>query len=91
VANHKSAIKRIKQNDKRRLRNKMVRSALRTQVNKTNTAIEASGPEAAAQVVKTESMLDKAANKGIIPKKRAARKASRLAKRLNAGKTTQGS
>jgi small subunit ribosomal protein S20 len=89
VANHKSAIKRIKQNAKRRLRNKSARSALRTQVNKATEAL--TGDVAAAVVAfrEAESLLNKTASKGIIPKKRAARKTSRLAKRLHALQTAQ--
>ncbi len=90
MANHKSAIKRIKQNAKRQLRNKSARSALRTQVNKATAALSGDAATAAVVVRATEVLLHKTASKGIIPKKRAARKTARLAKRLHALQSAQG-
>jgi small subunit ribosomal protein S20 len=85
VANHASAIKRARQNDKRRNQNRSARAATRTQVRSAGEAIAAaveSGDAAAAQkaLQSATSVLARAATKGVIPKKRAARKTSRLAK-----------
>lgn len=84
MANHKSAIKRIRQNEKRRVRNKSVKSNLRTRVRQFEVAVE-SGDVAAAKAayLVAESTLDRAASKGVIPRARAARKTGRLAKRLH--------
>ncbi|MGD9798121.1 MAG: 30S ribosomal protein S20 [Acidimicrobiia bacterium] len=82
MANIKSQIKRNLQNEKRRLRNKAVRSELKTRVkNAVTTASTETGPEALRLAVKR---IDKAAAKGVIHKNAAARRKSRLAKRVAA-------
>jgi small subunit ribosomal protein S20 len=84
VANIKSQIKRNRQNEKRRVRNKTVRSELRT---RTKTAVSAAetGAENAAETERLAmKRIDKAAQKGVIHKNAAARRKSRLAKRLAA-------
>ncbi len=83
MANIKSQIKRNKQNEKRRLRNRVVRGATRKAVVKARTAIE-SGEQAVSReaVIMAVSALDKAAEKGVIHKNNAARRKSRLMKRL---------
>ena len=82
MANIKSQIKRNKQNEKRRLRNKSVRSELRTRVK----AAEAAATEGAEDLVEATRVamkrIDKAAAKGVIHKNEASRRKSRLAKRL---------
>ena len=85
MANHKSAIKRIRQNTKRAARNRHVRTGMRRVVKALGTAID-SGDATAAQagLVAAEKSLRGAASKGVIPKSRADRKVSRLAKRVNA-------
>lgn len=84
MANHKSAQKRIRQNEKRRMRNKTVRTAMRTVVKSCRTALTGSDAEEAQQKFRAaERSLRRAASKGIIPKARADRTVSRLAKRLN--------
>ncbi len=84
MANHKSAEKRIRQNEKRRIHNKTIRTDMRTTVKKGRTALEGDDVEAArAQVRAAEKSLRTAASKGIIPKKRADRTVSRMNKRLN--------
>ena len=84
MANIKSAIKRNKQNEKRRIRNRVVRGRARTLVTKARTAI-VKGDEAATTAVATAiSALDRAAGKGVIHKNNAARRKSRLMKRLAA-------
>jgi small subunit ribosomal protein S20 len=82
VANIKSQIKRNKQNEKRRLRNRAVRSELRT---RTKSAVEATtqGDEGADDNVRLAmKRIDKAAAAGVIHKNQAARRKSRLMKRL---------
>lgn len=83
MANIKSAIKRNKQNEKRRIRNRVVRGRARTLVTKARTAI-VKGDEAATAVATAISALDRAAGKGVIHKNNAARRKSRLMKRLAA-------
>ena len=82
MPNIKSAIKRVKVNQKKNLRNRMVRSALRTTVKKYETAV-AAGSADAAMLSLTASAIDKAATKGVISKNAANRKKARMAKRLN--------
>ncbi len=85
MANIKSAIKRNKQNEKRRLRNRVYAGAARTQIKKAHTVIESGDLEEARQVTqKAIRALDKAAEKGILHKNNAARRKSRLMKRLSA-------
>ena len=84
MANIKSQIKRNRQNEKRRIANKAVRSELRTRTKNAVTAADAgaeNAPEAARIAMKR---IDKAATKGVIHKNAAARRKSRLAKRLAA-------
>ena len=80
MANIKSQIKRNKQNEKARLRNKAVRSNLKTRIKSAETA--AGGEESEATLRTAISTIDRAATKGVIHKNAAARKKSRLVKRL---------
>lgn len=83
MANIKSAIKRNKQNEKRRLRNRVYAGRARTFVKKARTAIEDGTVEDARQAtLQAISALDRAAEKGIIHKNNAARRKSRLMKHL---------
>ena len=83
MANIKSQIKRNRQNEKRHARNKAVRSELKTRVKRAITAAQ-QGEENAAEIATTAiKRLDKAASKGIIHKNAAARRKSRLQKRIN--------
>jgi small subunit ribosomal protein S20 len=84
VANIKSQIKRNRQNEKARLRNKAVRSELKTRVKVAEAAASAGDETAAETATKAMSTIDRAASKGVIHKNAAARKKSRLAKRLAA-------
>ncbi len=84
MANIKSQIKRNRQNEKRRLANKAVRSELRTRVRGAVVAAEAGAETAEAAQAIAMKRIDKAANKGVIHKNAAARRKSRLAKRLAA-------
>ncbi len=83
MANIKSQIKRNRQNEKRRVQNRIFRGRARTFVAKARTALEqGSGEETQATVLQAISELDRAAAKGIIHKNNAARRKSRLMKRL---------
>jgi small subunit ribosomal protein S20 len=85
LANIKSQIKRNKQNEKRRLRNRLFSGRARTVVKRARLAIEAGEKESALEATKVAiSALDKAAEKGIIHKNNAARRKSRLMKHLAA-------
>ncbi|HEX2575898.1 MAG TPA: 30S ribosomal protein S20 [Aquihabitans sp.] len=84
MANIKSQIKRNRQNEKRRLANKAVRSELRTRVKGALVAAESGAETADAAAAIAMKKIDKAANKGVIHKNAAARRKSRLAKRLAA-------
>lgn len=81
MANIKSQIKRNKQNEKRRLRNRNVRGAARTAVKSAQKAM-VSGEETQATVKAAIRVLDKAAGKGVIHPKNAARRKSRLMKAM---------
>jgi len=83
VANSKSAEKRIRQNARRRERNRSIRSRVRTVTKAFEEAVEAGNVEQAQEEYsRAVSALDRAASKGIIPNSRASRKKSRLALRL---------
>jgi small subunit ribosomal protein S20 len=85
VANIKSQIKRNKQNEKARLRNKAVKSELKTAIRKFREAEQAGDVEAAlAQLRVASRKLDKAASKGVIHKNQAANRKSAIAKRAAA-------
>ena len=83
MANIKSQIKRNRQNEARRARNKSARSSLKTQIKRVKD-LAAGGDKAGAESAyrETARALDKAAAKGIIHKNTAANKKSRLAKTL---------
>ena len=80
MANIRSQIKRNRQNEKRRVRNKAVRSELRTRVK----AAEAGGEDADEALRVAMKTIDKAAAKGVIHKNEASRRKSRLQKRVAA-------
>ncbi|MEO6712542.1 MAG: 30S ribosomal protein S20 [Mycobacteriales bacterium] len=84
MANIKSQIKRIKTNEKARLRNKSVKSSLKTAVRRFTTAAESGDRDAAALELGVASKaLDKAASKGVIHANQAANKKSAMAKKVN--------
>ena len=83
MANIKSSKKRALLAEERNKVNSQLRSAMRNQVKKCNTAIVASDDNKEAVLNKTISTIDKMAQKGIIPKKTAGRKVSRLQKKTN--------
>lgn len=84
MANIKSQIKRNKQNQKRRMRNRVYRGTARTYVRKAEAAIKVGDAQASQEeALKAIKALDKAASKGVIHKNNAARRKSRLVKKLN--------
>lgn len=85
MANIKSQIKRNRQSEKRRTRNRVFRGKARTFVAKARTAIESGKTEESKEaVLQAISALDRAAQKGVIHKNNAARRKSRLMKALAA-------
>ncbi|MGN6688120.1 MAG: 30S ribosomal protein S20 [Actinomycetales bacterium] len=83
MANIKSQIKRNRQNEKARLRNKAVKSSLKTAIRKYNEAMQAGDLETASTLMRDASRkLDKAASKGVIHKNQAANRKSAIAKGL---------
>ena len=82
MANIKSQIKRNRQNENRRLRNRNLRGSARSAVNQARAAFEENAPETKEAVLKAISALDKAAEKGVIHRNNAARRKGRLMKRL---------
>jgi small subunit ribosomal protein S20 len=84
VANIKSQIKRIKTNEKARLRNKSVKSSVKTAIRKFREAADSGDQTKAAELLREASRkLDKAASKGVIHANQAANKKSAMAKRAN--------
>jgi len=79
VANTKSAMKRIRQNERRPLRNRAMRSKIRGSVKTARAAEDAARPAAILEAIR---VLDKAVSKGVIHRNTAARKKSALARRL---------
>ena len=85
MATHKSAIKRIRQNEKRRIHNRDYRNRARTLVKKARTGIEGGDLEAAREATRIAVRdLDMAASRGTIHRRNAARRKSRLMKQLAA-------
>ena len=85
MANIKSQIKRVKTNEKRRQRNKSVKSAVRTALRRFREAAEAGETDKATELQRAAARaLDKAASKGVIHKNQAANRKSALSKRVAA-------
>ncbi|MDO5699977.1 MAG: 30S ribosomal protein S20 [Bowdeniella nasicola] len=85
MANIKSQIKRNKTNEKARLRNKAVKSELKTYVRRVREAIAAGDKEAAETALRAAGRkLDKAQSKGVIHKNQAANRKSKLARQVQA-------
>jgi len=81
MPNIKSAIKRVKVNEKANVANTQAKSAMRTTVKKAENAVAANAENAQELLQAAYKSLDKAASKGLIHKNAAARKKSRLAKK----------
>lgn len=84
MANIRSQIKRNRQNEKRRQRNKAVRSEMRTRTKSAVSAVESGADDRDEQVRQAMKEIDVAARKGVIHKNEAARRKSRLAKKVAA-------
>ena len=85
MANHKSALKRARQNEKRRLRNKSKKSRIKGVVKDFEEAISSKDiDKAKANLINAQKVIDRISSKGTIHKKTASRKISRLTKKLNA-------
>jgi small subunit ribosomal protein S20 len=82
VANTRSAMKRIKQNEKRRLRNRAARSTIRSSLKTARTAAAEKSPQSKEVVLEAIRVLDRAVSRGIIHRNTAARKKSALARSL---------
>jgi small subunit ribosomal protein S20 len=83
MANIKSQIKRNRQNEKRRVRNKAIRSELRTRTRNALEAAESGDAAAADEALRLVQMrIDSAAAKGVLPKRTAARRKSRLTEQV---------
>ena len=84
MANHKSAVKRARQNELRRVRNKSVKTRIKSIVKDVRSpAEEISDADMSAKISAVQSAFDKASKKGVIHKRTAARKVSRLTKLKN--------
>jgi len=85
LANHKSALKRARQNEVRRIRNKSTKTRIKNIVKDVRLDVSEKSKESALTKLDTaKSIIDKAAKKGVIHKKTASRKISRLSKNINA-------
>ncbi len=86
MAHHKSALKRIRSSERKRIRNRLVKVRVRTFVKKARAQMSAAQPDTATSreaVLAAIKELDKAATKGVIHRNNAARRKSRLMKQLN--------
>jgi len=85
MPSHKSALKRVKQTEKRTLRNKSIKTSLKTIMKEAEDALEGGENDKIRETFAVASpAIDKAASKGVMHKNTAARKKSRLAKKVNA-------
>jgi small subunit ribosomal protein S20 len=84
LATHESALKRHRQSLKRRLRNRIVRSQMKTSMKSLSDAVDGKDKAAAKEALRaTSATIARTAAKGVIHKKTASRKISRLTKRVN--------
>ncbi len=82
MPNIKSAMKRVKVSEKKNLRNRIVKSKVKTAIKKFDAELTVSPAAAGAQYSVTTSAIDKAVAKGILHKNTASRKKSRMAKKM---------
>ncbi len=88
MANHKSAIKRARQNELRRLRNKSVKTRIKSIVKDVRSSMgETSAQDMTVKLNTAQSAIDKASKKGVLHKRTAARKISRLTKLANSSRS----
>ncbi|HKA93356.1 MAG TPA: 30S ribosomal protein S20 [Acidimicrobiia bacterium] len=85
MANIKSQIKRNRQNERRRMRNKVARSELKTRIKRAAEGLRTGADDADDRVRAAQKRLGKAAGKGVVHRNQAARRTSRLMKRAKAG------
>ena len=83
MPNIQSAKKRVKVSEKKNLRNRIIKSGMRTSIRKFEAAIASDAQNAGAQLSATSAVIDKAASKGVLHKNAANRKKARLAKQMN--------
>ena len=84
MASHKSALKRAKQDEGKRIRNKSYKTKVKKAIKEVRTAVANNSAEQGRQnLVKAVSIIQKTASKGIIHKNQAARKISRLTRQVN--------
>lgn len=83
MANHKSALKRVKQDEGRKLRNKAVKTRVKNVVKTVRADAAQNSETLATSLVSAQSIIAKAAKKGVLTKRTASRKISRLAKLAN--------
>ena len=85
MANHKSAIKRARQSEEQRVRNRSRKTRMKNVIRELDEVIAGKSPEKAAeQLKKTVSVIAKTASKGVVHKNTASRKISRLTREVNA-------
>ncbi len=84
MANHKSALKRARQNEIRRMRNKATQTRVKSATKDVRQAADANAEDAVGVLNNAKSAIDKAAKKGVIHKNTAARKVSSLSRLVNA-------
>lgn len=82
MATHKSSEKRARQEEKRRVRNRGIRSGVKGVVKAANAAL-ATGTDVADATRRAESVIRRAASKGVLSKKQASRRVARLARRAH--------
>ena len=91
MANHKSALKRAKQNEVKRVRNKSYKTRVKKAVKEVRTAVAVNSSDQAQKSFKEAvSIIHKTASKGVIHKNQASRKISRLARQLNGLAASEG-
>jgi len=83
VANHKSALKRARQNEVRRMRNKSSKTRVKNVVKEVRLAVSEKSENIISKLNIAQSVIDKAAKKGVIHKRTASRKISRLSRLAN--------
>ena len=89
MPNKKSAMKRVRQNERRRVRNRVRRSAMRTSIRKVRLAVEENNLEQLApSVIDAQSKLDKAAKTNLVKMRNASRRIGRLMKAAHKARTT---
>lgn len=83
MPNHKSAEKRDRQKQKRRIRNRLTLGGMRAALKNARTAIAAKSPEAPTMVKQAVTLIDRAVTKGSLPRRTASRYISRLTRTAN--------